>query len=84
MFCHYPIYNIDHEYNIQRNNKIIERMEILKEIADSYESGLFNIHGHLHSACPKGSEKSLNVCIDFNKFKILDFFKAYAKVGLIG
>ncbi len=70
MFSHYPIYNIDHEYNYQREgNKIIPRMKILKSVVDLYPN-LYNVHGHLHSACPEGSDKSLNVCIDFNKFKM--------------
>jgi len=73
IFSHYPIYNIEHEYNYQRtNNKIIPRMEIIKGISDNYSYSLNNVHGHLHSSCPEGTEKSLNVCIDFNRFKMIN------------
>lgn len=74
ILSHYPIYNIEHEYNYQRTGSIINRMKILKEIADNCtdsEDELINVHGHLHSACPEGTENSINVCIDFNKYKMI-------------
>ncbi len=78
LISHYPIYNIEHEYNYQRQgaNSIISRMNILLDVY----KGSYNIHGHMHSACPEGTENSLNVCIDFNRFKILDFKESLIKV----
>ncbi len=77
MYSHYPIYHIEHEYNYQRrNNNIVDRMKILKAVADSYEEPILNIHGHMHSnhiECPM----SLNVCIDYNKYKIRGFAETF-------
>ncbi len=74
MFSHYPIYNIKHEYNYQRGGRIIERMMLLGDIAAFYDD-LKNVHGHMHSACPEGTKNSINVCYDFNKYKLLDFWE---------
>lgn len=81
MFSHYPIYNIEHEYNYQRNSKIIDRMVYLHEVATvQYEEPLLNVHGHLHSACPEGTVNSVNVCIDFNRYNLLNFREVIRRV----
>jgi len=82
MFCHYPIYAINHEYNYQRNSKIITRMKILEEVSQEVAGpqGLFNVHGHLHSACPEGVKKSINVCIDFNRFKMFELKEVFKRI----
>ncbi len=83
IYSHYPVYSIGHEYNYQRRspNKIIERMELLFEIAmNEYKTPLFNVHGHLHSSLPEGEKRSANVCIDFNKYNILGFNEVHNEV----
>lgn len=82
LFCHYPVYNIEHEYNYQRKSPgaIVSRMEKFKDIMADHTEVLYNIHGHLHSSCPEGNALSLNVCIDFNKYKLLNFRDAINKV----
>jgi len=79
-FTHYPLYGIDHEYNYQRKGAaIVPRMETLLSILDNEPEMLYNIHGHLHSNTID-SRLSLNTCIDFNKYKLLDFMETMSEV----
>jgi len=73
LYSHYPVYNIEHEYNYQRKgSRIVDRMKALLDLTKDYDI-VYNIHGHLHSACPEGTDRSLNVCYDFNKYKLIDW-----------
>jgi len=80
MFCHYPIYNMEQEklYDKQSKNKIVPRMETLENIMKQ-NNIMYNIHGHNHSKIFV-DDKSLNVCIDYNKFKIFKLHEVLDKV----
>jgi calcineurin-like phosphoesterase family protein len=79
LFSHYPISDEAMEEETSTNEKIKERMKILQKI--SIDAGCTsNVHGHLHSKNIQ-TPGSRNVCIDFNKYKILDFLEVYQSVS---
>ena len=80
LFSHYPVYNIEHEYNYQRKGGIIDRMKIFQHIVAYTDGDIRNIHGHMHSSCPEGSPYSINVCYDFNKYKVNHLLTTLNKV----
>ena len=78
LFSHYPIDALENERKYRQGN-IIKRIEILAEIA-SVQEVKYNIHGHLHSV-DLGLKRSLNVCFDYNKYQLLDFWDSYMGVS---
>ena len=71
LFSHYPICSksLEHEKKY-RNNKIINRMEILSEVKKENNISL-NIHGHIHSA-KVDCTNMINACIDFTDFNLIN------------
>jgi calcineurin-like phosphoesterase family protein len=69
IFSHYPLW-FDDEYNRQNGSKILERMQILEEIADSF--GVEKIvHGHLHSkiaSVPEMFIEYINTCCEHHDY----------------
>jgi calcineurin-like phosphoesterase family protein len=69
IFSHYPLW-FDDEYNRQGGTKIIDRMNILEEIA--YSFGVEKIfHGHLHSKIadvPESIAEYINTCCEHQDY----------------
>jgi len=73
LFSHYAIYHKEHEYNYQdRNSAIRNRIDVLDEIAKATQIKIYNIHGHTHSST-ETEGKSINACIDYNRFELINF-----------
>jgi calcineurin-like phosphoesterase family protein len=79
IFTHYPLW-FDDEYNRQDGSKILDRMKILEEIADSHSIEKI-FHGHLHSkiaSVPEMFVEHINTCCehhDYTPKKLGDFLK---------
>jgi calcineurin-like phosphoesterase family protein len=69
VFSHYPLW-FDDEYNRQGETKIIDRMSILEDIADSHGTEKV-FHGHLHSkkaVNPDVMVEYINTCCEHQDY----------------